>query len=258
MALQLENKIALITGGTRGIGLAIASNFIELGAKVIITARGKDAGAEAAKKLGDRSLFIACDVTCPKDVSKLIQEIEQTYSRLDIVVNNAGGAIGMATIDQMSFDDWKFVLNTNLNSVFLVSQAALKVMIPQGSGRIINMSSIESKQASPTFGHYTASKHAINGLTKTLAAENGVHGITVNAICPGLVMTDLIKEQMEATAKAKGTTANEYLSAYVQGSALKRPMELEEVSSLAAFLASDAASGITSTAISVDGGDAAF
>lgn len=258
MNSPLENKIALVTGGTKGIGYSIAEKFIELGAKVTITARDQATGEQAAAKLGDNCDFIPCDVTSPEQVDTVIDSIEKKFGRLDILMNNAGSAVGMATVDKMEYNDWKVTIETNLHSIFLMSKAALRLMIPQNYGRIINMSSIEGKKASPTYGHYTASKHAIIGLTKTLAQENGIHNITSNAICPGLVYTDLIRDSMEETAKAKGTTAKEYLSAYVQTSALKRPTELDEVSALCAFLASDGAAGITGTAISVDGGDAIY
>ena len=258
MNFELENKIALVTGGTKGIGLSIATAFIKQGAKVIITARDEKTGAESASALGSNCRFIPCDVTQPEQVENVIREIENEHGRLDILMNNAGSAVGMATVDKMEYEDWKFTIETNLHSIFLMSKAALRLMIQQKYGRIINMSSIEGKKASPTYGHYTASKHAIIGLTKTLAQENGVNNITSNAICPGLVYTDLIRDSMEETAKAKGTTAKEYLSAYVQTSALKRPTELDEVAAICVFLASDASSGITGTAISVDGGDAIY
>jgi NAD(P)-dependent dehydrogenase (short-subunit alcohol dehydrogenase family) len=131
-------------------------------------------------------------------------------------------------------------------------------MIPQQSGRIINVSSVEGKQGKPVLSSYCASKHGINGLTKTAALEVGTQGITVNSICPGLVITDIVRDTGPATAAAMGITYDEMIGLYTQESALKRPITVEEVAALAVLLASDGASGITGAIYSVDGGTAGY
>jgi len=146
----------------------------------------------------------------------------------------------------------------NIYSTFWATRRALKPMIEKKSGRVINISSTEGKIGKPTFAPYTIAKHGINGMTKSVAQEVGTMGITVNSICPGLVITDLIKDNGPATAAGMGMTFDEMISMFSQESAVKRPVTVEEVAALAVLLASDAGSGITGALLSVDGGTAQY
>jgi NAD(P)-dependent dehydrogenase (short-subunit alcohol dehydrogenase family) len=146
----------------------------------------------------------------------------------------------------------------NVYSTFWATRRALKTMIANKSGRVINMSSMEGKHGKPVFTAYTAAKHAVNGMTKSLAREVGELGITVNAICPGLVVTDIIKNSGPATAKAMGMEFDEMISMFAQEAAIKRPNKVEEIAAVALLLASEAGAGITGATFSVDGGTAQY
>jgi NAD(P)-dependent dehydrogenase (short-subunit alcohol dehydrogenase family) len=146
----------------------------------------------------------------------------------------------------------------NVYSTFWGTRRALKLMIPQNSGRIINISSIEGKHGKPVLTAYTAAKHAVNGMTKSTAREVGTQGITVNAICPGLIITDIVKENGPNTAKAMGMSFDEMIALFSQESAIQRPNTVEEVAAMAVLLASDAGAGITGALLSVDGGSAQY
>jgi 3-hydroxybutyrate dehydrogenase/3-oxoacyl-[acyl-carrier protein] reductase len=161
-------------------------------------------------------------------------------------------------VHELPDEAWDFVIKINLYSTFWATRRALKTMIANETGRVINISSTESKIGKPVFSPYTSAKHAINGFTKSVAQEVGTLGITVNAICPGLVITDLIKDNGPATAKEMGMTFDEMIAMFSAESAIKRPNTVEEVAALALLLASDEGSGITGTALSVDGGTAQY
>jgi NAD(P)-dependent dehydrogenase (short-subunit alcohol dehydrogenase family) len=182
----------------------------------------------------------------------------QRFGRIDILVNNAGGATDLQPLVQLSDTEWDHVLKWNLYSTFWATRRALRTMLAAGWGRVINVSSIEGKHGKPVFSAYTAAKHAINGMTKSVAREVGTSGITVNAICPGLVITDIIRENGPATAAAMGMTFDEMVTLFAKESAIERPVTVAEVAALAVLLASDVGSGITGAILSVDGGTAQY
>jgi NAD(P)-dependent dehydrogenase (short-subunit alcohol dehydrogenase family) len=256
--MALTGRVALVTGGTRGIGLAIAKAYVEAGATVYISGRDADVGEKAARDLGSSCYFIACDVMSGQSIERMFTHIQDAKGRLDILVNNAGGALGFSTVAEMSDELWDQMMTLNLTSAFKTSRAAMRIMLKQQYGRIINISSVEGKQGRPGFGHYAATKHGLIGLTKCLSKEGGLHGITANAICPGLVITDLIRNQAGAAAQAAGMELEPFLDTYAQQAAIGRPILLEEVSALALLLASEAGGGISGAPISVDGGTATY
>ncbi|MBK79808.1 MAG: 3-oxoacyl-ACP reductase [Gammaproteobacteria bacterium] len=258
--MQLEGRVAAITGGTAGIGLGIAEVFLDAGARVALMARNEARGREVASRLGseDRVLFVAGDATVQRDVEGFVDAAAGGLGAVDILVNNAGGASDLQPLVQVTDEEWDHVLKWNLYSTFWATRRALPGMVERGWGRVINVSSVEGKHGKPVFTAYTAAKHAINGLTKSVAREVGAAGVTVNAICPGLVITDIIRRNGPATAQAMGMTFDEMVDAFAKDSALERPVTVEEVAALALLLASDVGGGITGALLSVDGGTAQY
>ena len=258
--LSLNGKVAAITGGTRGIGRGIADAFLREGAKVAINGRSAEKGAQALAEMnsGTDAVFFQGDVLRQADVNAFIEQTVERFGRIDILVCNAGGAGGFAPVVDMTDEAWQLAIDWNLNHTFWAMRKALKYMIPQQSGRIINISSVEGKHGKPGISGYVTTKHAINGLTKSAAKEVGTLGITVNAICPGLILTDIVAETGAAAAASMGLTFDGMIEQFASESAIKRPNTVEEVAAMAVLLASDAASGITGALLSVDGGTAAY
>ncbi|MGB3771923.1 MAG: SDR family NAD(P)-dependent oxidoreductase [Rhodococcus sp. (in: high G+C Gram-positive bacteria)] len=258
--MKLQDKVVAVTGGTQGIGRGIAEAALGEGAKVSLNGRSTDKGDKALAQfgVGDRAAFFPGDVTVQADVENFIEQTVTTFGRIDVLVNNAGGAKDLQPTANLSDEEWTLVMNWNLNSNFWATRRALRHMLPNKSGRIINISSVEGKHGKPVFTAYVAAKHAINGMTKSIAREVGTEGITVNSICPGLVITDIIKDNGPSTAEAMGMTFDEMVALFAEESALKRPNTIEEVAAMAMLLASDAGAGITGAILSVDGGTANY
>ena len=256
----LAGKVAAITGGTAGIGRAIAEAFLAEGASIALLARNAARGEAALAEMGasDRGLFVAGDAMHQADVEGFVDKAVARFGRFDILVNNAGGAGDLQPLVDLSDAAFDEAMKWNVYANFWASRRALKIMIPAGWGRIINISSIEGKHGKAVFTAYTAAKHAVNGLTKSLAREVGVHGITVNAICPGLVITDIIRQNGPATAQAMGMSFDDMIAMFASESAIKRPNTVAEVAAMALLLASDAGAGITGALLSVDGGTAQY
>jgi 3-hydroxybutyrate dehydrogenase len=259
--MQLEGKIAAITGGTAGIGLGIAEAFVREGAFVVLMGRNPERGAEAVAGLGgaDHAVFFAGDVKKQAEVEAFVAAAIAARGKLDIIVNNAGGGEGLgAPLWELSDEVWEDTIAWNLHSTFWGMRAALKHMVPNGSGRVINISSVEGKHGKAILTPYVAAKHAVNGITKAVAKEAGTTGVTVNAICPGLVITDIIRRTGPASAAGMGLTFDGMIDMFASESAIKRPNTVEEVAAVAVLLASDVAAGITGATYSVDGGTAAY
>ncbi len=258
--MKLEGKVAAITGGTRGIGRGMAEAFVAEGASVVINGRNAEKGQRALEEMGvgDRAIFVQGDVTESGVMDHLIEATVKNYGKIDILVNNAGGAGDFAPVVDLSDEGFDFAMKWNLYATFWGMRAALRHMIPQESGRIINISSVEGKHGKAGIAQYVSAKHAINGLTKSCAKEVGTMGITVNSICPGLIMTDIVNESGAAAAESMGLTFDEMVEQFSSESSIKRPNTVEEVAAMAVLLASDEASGITGALLSVDGGTAAY
>ncbi len=256
---DLTGKVAAITGGTRGIGRGLAEAFLAAGASVSINGRTPAKGEEALAEMnaGDRAAFFAGDVTSRDDVNAFIDQTIERFGRVDILVNNAGGSSGFALVEDMSDESWEQAGNWILNSCFWATKRALKDMGKRGWGRIINISSVEGRQANKaTASHYITFKHAMNGFTKAVAFEYGEKGITSNAISPGAVETDLMREAGPQAAESMGISYEEFKDNYAQEAAIKRLNTVEEVSGLALYLVSDAGGGVTGAILPVDGGTA--
>jgi 3-hydroxybutyrate dehydrogenase len=258
-SINLSGKVAAITGGSRGIGRGIAEALLGAGAQVAINGRNQDKGAQALQEMdaGDNAIFVAGDVTNQADVEGFIAKTIEQFGRIDILVNNAGGSGGFAPVSQLSDDAWQEAAAWILHSTFWATRAALRDMEPRAWGRILNISSVEGRQANKeNVSHYITFKHAMNGFTKAVAFESGAKGITSNAISPGAVETDLMKQAGPEAAESMGISYDEFKNNYAQDAAIKRLNTIDEVAGMALFLCSDLGAGITGSILPVDGGTA--
>ncbi len=242
--MKLADKVAIVTGATQGIGLACAERLLRDGARVMLVDI-KPEGAAAAAALGEGARFFAADVSQKVDVDAMIASTLQQFGSIDILINNAG-VTHAADFLELAEEDFDRVLRVNLKSMFLCGQAAARAMVKQGSGAIINMSSVNAQLAIPNQVPYVVSKGGVNQLTKVMALSLAPHGIRVNGIGPGTILTELAKQAVLGSEEARHTI----LSRTPMG----RCGEPEEVAALASFLASDDASYMTGQTIYADGG----
>ena len=194
--MSLRDKVALVTGGGSGIGKAIAKALLAEGCKVIINGRNEEKLNQAKSELGDNVESIVCDVTDEEQVENTFNGIISNYGKFDILINNAGMA-AKAKAHELKYETWKKVINVNLNGAFLCAREAMKIMIKQKSGRIINIGSISGQMSRPENAPYTASKFGLEGLTRALALDGREHGIAVSILHPGNVGTDIWKGREE-------------------------------------------------------------
>ena len=254
---KLDGRVACITGGTRSIGRGMAEAFLAEGAKVVVNGRDEEKGQRALDEMGagDRAAFFAGDASHQETVEGLVDFAVDRFGQLDICCLNSGGVQQTAPVAQMSDEEWRLEVDWNLNHVFWGMRRALQHMIPRESGRILVTSSVEGKLGKPGIPGYAATKHAVNGLVKAAAHEVGTLGITVNAVLPGLVETDIVRATGPASAEAMGLGSYEaLLDVFAQESAIKRLNTVEEVAAVAVHLASDAARNMTGCMFPVDGG----
>jgi 3-hydroxybutyrate dehydrogenase len=256
----LDGRVACITGGTRGIGLGIAKGFLDEGAKVVINGRDASKAQRTIDELGagDRVHFLAGDVKQRESCEAIIDGTVEHFGRIDILVANAGGASNHAPIAELTDEAMQDSLVWNFWHTFWTMRRAFHYMIPQQFGRVMSVSSVEGKVGKPGLSIYVVAKHAINGLTKSAAHEVGTLGITVNALCPGAIETDIMKAEGPGAAASMGLDYQGLLDLFAQESAIKRLNEVEDVAAVATLLASDAGAGITGSLISIDGGTAPY
>ena len=257
--MSLKGKVALVTGSTSGIGLGIAEALAAAGADLWLNGFGDAAEIEklragTAEKFGVRVGFSGTDISKPAEVVALVAEIEKTFGSLDILVNNAGVQF-TAPVEEFPDAQWDRIIAINLSAVFHGMKAVIPGMKKRGWGRIINIASAHGLVASPEKVAYVAAKHGVVGATKVAAIELANDGITVNAICPGWVLTPLVQKQIEARAAAQGIP---YQQAHDDLLREKQPMlqytTPEKIAGLAVFLCGEAASTMTGAALSIDGG----
>ena len=242
--MKLANKTALVTGASQGIGLACAQRLVREGARVMLADVRLEVAA-AAEALGDAARFIVADVSQKSDVDALFAATFDAFGQLDILVNNAGVTHAADFLD-LTEEDFDRVLRINLKSMFLCSQAAARDMVKRKSGCIINMSSVNAELVIPNQVPYVVSKGGVNQLTRVAAISLAQHGIRVNAIGPGTILTELAKQAVLGSPEARHTILSR--------TPLGRCGEPEEVAAIAAFLASDDASYITGQTLYADGG----
>jgi 2-dehydro-3-deoxy-L-rhamnonate dehydrogenase (NAD+) len=245
--MALDGKTALVTGAARGIGLAIARRLAADGARVALLDMDGAALEVAASTIGGETLTLAADVTQAVQVDGAVAGVVERWGRLDVLVNNAGITGRSFPIWELSDEDWRQVLDVDLTSVFLCCRAAVKVMLRQQSGRIVNIASIAGKEGNPTLVPYSSAKAGVIGLTKALAKEVATHGILVNAVAPAVIGTDLLK-QMEASTV-------DMLVAKIPMGRVGTP---EEVAALVAWLASGECSFSTGAVYDLSGGRASY
>jgi NAD(P)-dependent dehydrogenase (short-subunit alcohol dehydrogenase family) len=260
--MQLKDKIALVTGGGRGIGRAIALAFAREGAQVAIAARTCEQLASVAGEIkaecGTEVLHVACDVSDVESVKRMFADVLERFGRgPDILVNNAGIAES-APFVKTGDEFWHRHLAINLTGTFYCTRAALPAMLERGWGRIINIASIAGKTGAPYIAAYTASKHGVLGLTRSVAVEVAAKGITVNAICPGYVDTEMTARAVGIITAKTGKSAVEATEVLKRMSPQNRLITSEEVAALALLLATDEGRGINGQAINVDGGSVLF
>jgi 3-hydroxybutyrate dehydrogenase len=260
--MKLQNRIALITGGGRGIGRAIALEFAREGAQVALAARTFEQVEQVAREIADQfqtvALPLVCDVSDVASVEKLFKDVNESFGRApDILVNNAGIA---ETAPLIKTDDqlWDRLLAINLSGTFYCTRAALPPMMERGWGRIINIASIAGKTGAPYIAAYSASKHGVLGLTRSAALEYAAKGITVNAICPGYVDTEMTTRGIENIIRKTKLTAEQAMDSLKKMSPQNRLVTAEEVAAVALLLASEEGQGINGQAINVDGGSVLF
>jgi 3-oxoacyl-[acyl-carrier protein] reductase len=245
--MSLAGQTALVTGGARGIGLAIAARLIADGARVAIVDRDADTAQKAATVLGGSAISLAADVTQTADVDGAVQAAYDWRGRLDIVVNNAGITGRSFPITELSDEDWASVIACDLTSVFVVSRAAVKLMLPHRRGRIINIASIAGKEGNATLVPYSAAKAGVIGLTKALAKEVATSGIFVNAVAPAVIGTELLQQMEKSTV--------DMLVAKIPMGRVGTPAE---VAALVAWLASEECSFSTGAVYDLSGGRATY
>ena len=250
---NLTGKVALVTGAASGIGLAIARNFARNGARVTLADIDSKRGQAAASELSGARFQVA-DMTRADDITRLVEETIAAEGRIDILVNNAG-IQHVAPIHEFPEAKWRQIIDMMLTAPFLLTKATLPGMYERKWGRIVNIASIHALVASPFKAAYISAKHGLLGLTKVTALEGADYGVTCNAICPSYVRTPLVEKQIADQARTHGMPESEVVEKImVAKAAIHRLLEPDEVAQSAAFLCSDAASGITGSTLTIDCG----
>jgi 3-hydroxybutyrate dehydrogenase len=256
---MLKGKTALITGSTSGIGQGIAEALAAQGANIVLNGFGPPTEIETlrAKMAAEHGVTVrydGADMTKPETIEAMLAKAIAEFGAVDILVNNAG-IQHVAPIEEFPVDKWNAIIAINLVSAFHTIRLAVPGMKQRKWGRIINIASAHALVASPFKSAYVAAKHGIAGLTKSVALETAAFGITVNAICPGYVLTPLVEKQIPDTAKARGITEEQVINTVLLAAQPTRQfVTIAQVASMAGYLASDAAASVTGSLMSIDGG----
>jgi NAD(P)-dependent dehydrogenase (short-subunit alcohol dehydrogenase family) len=253
---RFPGQVAVITGAARGIGTACALRFAREGASVVCLDLLAEENEEVAAKcaaLGAETLALTCNVTEPESVGSCVQAALDRWGRIDALVTSAGIYSG-SPLPEVSLEQWQRLIDINLTGVFLCNQAVAPAMMEQRSGSIINISSMAGKTSWPSTAEYSASKTGVIGLTRSVAMELAPYGVTVNAVCPGNTLTDMVRDVAARQGEQLGMTGEEWLEMRANDCPMNRLAEPWEIAGVCAFLASQDARYITGQAIEVDGG----
>ncbi|GGD13750.1 3-hydroxybutyrate dehydrogenase [Pontibacillus salipaludis] len=254
---MVETKVVLITGSASGIGYEIGVDFAEKGAKVVFSDINEEKVQDVTRDLtskGYECMGVKCDVTNEDELKGAIDQAVEHYGRLDVLINNAG-LQHVSPIEEFPTEKFEFMVKVMLTAPFMATKHAFPIMKEQGFGRIINMASINGLIGFAGKAAYNSSKHGVVGLTKVSALEGAEHGVTVNAICPGYVDTPLVRGQLEDLAKTRDVSLEKVLEEVIYPLVpQKRLLSVKEIADYTAFLASDAAKGVTGQAVVMDGG----
>ena len=252
----LQGKRAVVTGGGRGIGAAVARLLAAEGAAVVVSARKVaeiEAVADELRAGGAQAWAVACDVTEPAQVTALAAAAAEHLGGVDILVNNAGIAHS-APLRSITLADWNRLFAVNVTGTFLCTQAFVPGMVAAGWGRVVNVASIAARTGAPYIAAYAASKHAVLGFTRSVAAELATAGVTVNAVCPGYVDTEMTRESVARIVAKTGRPAEEAIARMVETSPQRRLLSAEEVAFLVLTLCDPRALGVNGQAVVLDGG----
>ncbi|OYX31179.1 MAG: 3-hydroxybutyrate dehydrogenase [Caulobacterales bacterium 32-69-10] len=259
MSKPLAGHVAIVTGSTSGIGLAMAEALAAAGADLVLNGLGDPAAIENVRaaveaKHGGGVAYHPADMTKPDQISEMVAFAKSRFGRLDILLNNAGVQY-VSPIEDFPVEKWDQIIAINLSSAFHATRAAVPIMKAQGRGRIVNLASAHALVASPFKAAYVAAKHGVLGLTKTVALEVARDGITCNAICPGYVKTPLVEGQIADQAKARGMSPEQVLTDVILAAQpTKQFVTYEQLAGMLLYLVSDAGASVNGAALSVDGG----
>jgi 3-hydroxybutyrate dehydrogenase len=254
--MQLNGKVALITGAASGIGHHVAQRYVAAGGRVVIADINEEAATIAARALGDGKVAMAVkmDVTNEDHVNAGVEKTVSTFGQIDILVSNAGIQI-VHPIEEFPFAEWKKLLAIHLDGAFLATKACVKHMYKQGSGSLIYMGSVHSHEASPLKSAYVAAKHGLLGLARTMAKEGAQHGVRSNVICPGFVRTPLVEKQIPEQAKELGISPERVIKEVMLGDTVDKEFTtVEEIAEVALILAAFDTNALTGQSITVSHG----
>ena len=258
-ANELTGKTAIVTGSTSGIGLGIAQAFAMTGMHVMLNGFGhkteiQKIRADMEEANGVKTAYSAADMSKPEDIVRMVEDTRKLLGKVDVLVNNAG-IQHVEAIETFPVAKWDAIIAIDLSSAFHAIRAVVPEMKARKWGRIINIASAHGLVASPFKSAYVAAKHGVLGLTKTVALETAEYGITVNAICPGYVLTPLVQKQIPETAKARGITEEQVVKdVLLHAQPTRQFVTTQQIGALAVFLSSDAAASMTGTALPIEGG----
>ena len=253
---RFEDQVVVVTGSATGIGAATVRRFAAEGARVAcldINEADNTATAQAARSQGIEAMALACDVRSRHDQQSAFERVTAAWGRIDVLVASAGIYVG-GPLPEIPAERWEDILAVNLTGVLVSNSLVAPVMTAQGRGSIINIASMAAKTSWPFSAEYSATKSGVVGITRSAAMELGPHGVTVNAVCAGNTLTDMVRKVAAEVGAAVGMTAQEWLDMRADDTAVKRLARPEEIAGVVAFLASDDARYLTGQAIEVDGG----
>lgn len=254
--ISLQGKNAVVTGGGGGMGRTTSMLLAQAGANVMVAdmdaAAAEQTAADIAAKFGVKTAFCKCDVTVKSEVDAMVAAALEAFGRIDIL-NNIAGASTKVDFLEMPEEIYDFMMDVNAKGTFLVDQAVLRVMIPNRSGKIVNMSSMSGKEGYPTNIAYTASKFAVTGMTQAIAKYAAPYNINVNCVCPGIVRTNIWERALD-DIRRQGGDAEAYFASRLEGIPLKRAQTMEDIAHMFLYLSSDFADNMTGQAINITGG----